>query len=202
MDSQTLPHIFEPFFTTKDKTSGSGLGLPTVYGIVKQSGGYITAESRPGEGSTFRVYLPGFQTAPEPFEEQQRITLAAEGTETILIAEDSDLVRQLTREMLEVRGYKVLEASNGSEALSVCQTHEGPIHVTLSDVVMPGMSGRELAEQASAIRPDMKVILMSGYTDEISKAGFLHPGLHFIEKPFTSNSLALKIREVLDFPKP
>jgi PAS domain S-box-containing protein len=201
MDSETLPHIFEPFFTTKEKNSGSGLGLPTVYGIVKQSGGYVTVSSRPGEGATFKVYLPGLLEIAEPLEDQHRITVAAEGNETILIAEDSDLVRQLTREMLEVRGYKVLEAPNGNEAVEICKTYSGPIHLTLSDVVMPGMTGRELAEQAVRIRPMMRVLLMSGYTDEISKAGFLHPGLHFIEKPFTSNSLALKIREVLDQPK-
>jgi len=198
MDSATLPHIFEPFFTTKDKTSGSGLGLPTVYGIVKQSGGYITASSRPGEGSTFKVYLPGLLKEPEPLDDHERVTLAPEGSETILVAEDSDLVRQLTREMLEVRGYKVLEASNGKEALEICKTYDGPIDLTLSDVVMPGMTGRELAERVKQLRPNIKILLMSGYTDEISKAGFLHPGLHFIEKPFTSNSLALKIREVLD----
>jgi len=201
MDSETLPHIFEPFFTTKEKTSGSGLGLPTVYGIVKQSGGYVTVSSHPGEGATFKVYLPGLLDPADPLEDQHRITVAAEGNETILIAEDSDLVRQLTREMLEVRGYKVLEAPNGSDAVEICKTYSGPIHLTLSDVVMPGMTGRELAEQAVQIRPSMRVLLMSGYTDEISKAGFLHPGLHFIEKPFTSNSLALKIREVLDQPK-
>src|SRR5262249_6518985 len=201
MDAEILPHIFEPFFTTKDKTSGSGLGLPTVYGIVKQSGGYVTVASRPGEGSTFRVYLPGLSKVAEPLDENERIILAAHGRETILVAEDSELVRQLTREILEVRGYRVLEASNGNEALNICKTYRGAIHLTLSDVVMPGITGRELAEQVVEIRPDMKVLLMSGYTDEISKAGFLHPGLHFIEKPFTSNSLALKIREVLDPPE-
>jgi len=198
MDKDTLPHIFEPFFTTKDKTSGSGLGLPTVYGIIKQSGGYITVASRPGEGATFKIYLPGFMKEAEPLDEHERVTVAPLGGETILLAEDSDLVRQLTREMLEVRGYKVLEACNGQDALAICNSFDGPIHMTLTDVVMPGMTGRELAEQAVKIRPDMKVLLMSGYTDEISKAGFLHPGLQFIEKPFTSNSLALKIREVLD----
>jgi CheY-like chemotaxis protein len=198
MDKDTLPHIFEPFFTTKDRTSGSGLGLPTVYGIIKQSGGYITVASRPNEGATFKIYLPGFMKEAEPLDDHERVTVAPMGVETILLAEDSDLVRQLTREMLEVRGYRVLEACNGQEALEICNSYDGPIHMTLTDVVMPGMTGRELAEQAVKIRPDMKVLLMSGYTDEISKAGFLHPGLHFIEKPFTSNSLALKIREVLD----
>jgi PAS domain S-box-containing protein len=201
MDAETLSHIFEPFFTTKDKTSGSGLGLPTVYGIVKQSGGYITASSRPDEGSTFRVYLPGLTQSAEPLEDNERVPAAPQGNETILVAEDSDLVRQLTREMLESRGYKVLEASNGPDALNICRTYSGAIHLTLSDVVMPGMTGRELAEQVAQIRPAMRVLLMSGYTDEISRAGFLRPGLHFIEKPFTSRSLALKIREVLDLPK-
>jgi CheY-like chemotaxis protein len=201
MDSEILPHIFEPFFTTKDKTSGSGLGLPTVYGIVKQSGGYVTVVSKPGQGSTFRVYLPGLLALAEPLEDSGRIMVAAHGGETILLAEDSELVRQLTREMLEVRGYHVLEASDGKDALNICKTYAGRIHLTLTDVVMPGMTGRELAEQVAEIRPETKVLLMSGYTDEISKAGFLYPGLHFIEKPFTSNALTTKIRELLDPPK-
>jgi PAS domain S-box-containing protein len=200
MDAETLSHVFEPFFTTKDKSKGTGLGLSTVYGIVRQSGGYISASSQPDRGTTFKVYLPGFQLPAEPIEPQQRE--APHGSETILIAEDADLVRQLTREILEVRGYHVIEACDGQEALHVCKTYQGTIHLTLTDVVMPRMNGRELAEEAVRLRPDMKVLLMSGYADQISKSGFLHPGLHFIEKPFTSNSLALKIREVLDNPNP
>jgi PAS domain S-box-containing protein len=196
MDAETLSHIFEPFFTTKDKSKGTGLGLSTVYGIVTQSGGYISASSQPDHGTTFKVFLPGFQAAAEPLETSQRE--APHGSETILIAEDADLIRQLTREILEVRGYNVIVASDGEEALQICKTYVGTIHLTLSDVVMPGMNGRELAEQVVRLRPDMKVLLMSGYADEITKSGFLHPGFHFIEKPFTSNSLAMKIREVLD----
>jgi two-component system cell cycle sensor histidine kinase/response regulator CckA len=200
MDQETLSHVFEPFFTTKDKSKGTGLGLSTVYGIVKQSGGYIAGTSEEGQGTSFRVYLPGLETPAEPLEPQTRE--APRGSETILVAEDADLIRQLTREILEVRGYNVIEAPDGEAALEICKTYMGTIHLTLSDVVMPRMNGRELAEQAVRLRPEMKVLLMSGYADEISKAGFLHPGLHFIEKPFTSNSLAMKVREVLDHLEP
>jgi len=173
------------------------LGLPTVYGIVRQSGGYITVSSEPGQGATFKVYLPGLLAAAEPLDGHERE--APRGTETILVAEDADLIRQLTREILEVRGYKVIDAANGEEALRLCKAHAGTIHLMLTDVVMPGMTGRELVEEAVRLRSDMKVLFMSGYADEASKSGFLHPGLHFIEKPFTSNALALKIREVLDY---
>src|SRR3989454_4439219 len=199
MDSETLSHIFEPFFTTKDKSKGTGLGLSMVYGIVTQSGGYISATSQPGQGTTFRVYLPGFEASAEPLETSQME--APHGSETILVAEDADLIRRLTREILEVRGYNVIEASDGEEALQICKSYVGTIHLTLSDVIMPGMNGRELAEQAVRLRPDMKVLLMSGYADEITRSGYIHPGFHFIEKPFTSNSLALKVREVLDHPE-
>jgi PAS domain S-box-containing protein len=196
MDAETLSHIFEPFFTTKDKSKGTGLGLSTAYGIVQQSGGYISAESEPGHGTTLTIYLRGVHKQPTPLESVERI--AARGSETILVAEDADLVRELTKEMLEVRGYHVIEAANGEEAVQICKSYSGRIHLALSDVVMPRMTGPEFAEQVARLRPDIKVLLMSGYTDNVSKAGFLQPGLHFIEKPFTSNALANKIREVLD----
>jgi two-component system cell cycle sensor histidine kinase/response regulator CckA len=195
MDSDTLSHMFEPFFTTKEQSKGTGLGLSTVYGIVKQSGGYISAESQPNHGSTLRVFLPGVDAPPDPLEGAERV--APRGSETILLAEDADLVRQLTRELLEVRGYHVIEAANGEEAIQICEKYQGTIHLALSDVVMPRMTGPELADKIVQVRPGIKVLLMSGYTDHISKAGFLRPGLHFIDKPFTSNSLAIKIREVL-----
>ena len=196
MDSETLSHIFEPFFTTKEKSKGTGLGLSSVYGIVKQSGGYITVSSHANKGSTFKVYLPGFDTMAEPLDPEEHE--ARHGTETILIAEDAEVVRKLALEILRARGYQVIEASNGEEALHICKTYTGTIHLALSDVVMPHMNGRELAEQVIRLRPEMKVLLMSGYAEEITRAGSLHPGLHFMEKPFTSNSLALKVREVLD----
>jgi two-component system, cell cycle sensor histidine kinase and response regulator CckA len=196
MDAETLSHIFEPFFTTKDKSKGTGLGLSTAYGIVQQSGGYISAESEPGRGTTLTIYLRGVHKQPAPLESAERI--APRGSETILVAEDADLVRELTKEMLEVRGYHVIEAANGEEAVQICKSYSARIHLALSDVVMPRMTGPEFAEQVARLRPDIKVLLMSGYTDNVSKAGFLYPGLHFIEKPFTSNALANKIREVLD----
>ena len=198
MDADTLSHIFEPFFTTKDQVGGTGLGLSTAYGIIQQSKGFISAASQPGEGTILKVYLPGLMVPADTLDAHERV--APRGCETVLVAEDADLVRQLTRELLEVHGYNVIEAANGEQALQICRTYAGTIHLTLSDVVMPGMTGRELAEQAVQVRPDMKVLLMSGYTDEISKSGFLRPGLHFVEKPFTSHSLALKIRDVLDHP--
>lgn len=198
MEAETLSHIFEPFFTTKDKSKGRGLGLSTVYGIIRQSGGHISASSEPERGTTFKVYLPAVERPADPLYTNQRE--APHGTETILLAEDAELVRQLTREILEVRGYKVIEACDGEEALQICKTYPDIIHLTLTDVVMPRKNGRELADEAVRLRPEMKVLLMSGYADQISKAGVLNSGLHFIEKPFTSNSLALKIREVLDGP--
>jgi two-component system cell cycle sensor histidine kinase/response regulator CckA len=196
MDSETLSHIFEPFFTTKGSAKGTGLGLSTVYGIVKQSGGYIRAVSARGQGSTFKVYLPGLDRAADPlYGENQE---APRGLETILLAEDSHVVRKLTRELLENRGYRVIEAVSGEEAITVCQNYSAKIDLLLSDVIMAHMNGHELAEQATKIRPELKVVLMSGYADEITRNQIARIGYKFIAKPFTSNGLGLKIREALD----
>jgi CheY-like chemotaxis protein len=195
MDPTTLSHVFEPFFTTKGETKGTGLGLSTVYGIVKQSGGYILAESTERVGSTFQVYLPGMDRAAEPLHED--FTKAPHGTETILLAEDSRMVRELTRELLEARGYHIIEASSGEEALEICKSHPDDISLILSDIIMNKMTGRELAEQATQLRPGIKVVLMSGYADEITRDNIVKTGFQFIAKPFTGNALATKIRETL-----
>jgi signal transduction histidine kinase/CheY-like chemotaxis protein len=192
-----LRHVFEPFFTTKNAKGGTGLGLSTVYGIVKQSGGYIRAISDPGEGATFMVYLPGVRKAStlvtrESQEDDYR------GMETILVAEDAPVVRQLTRELLENRGYSVVEASSGEEALSLCASYDGKIDLMLSDVIMPGMNGHALALEASRLRPDMKVLLMSGYADEITRSQIAKTGYPFLAKPFTSTGLSAKVRHTLD----
>jgi two-component system cell cycle sensor histidine kinase/response regulator CckA len=196
MKPETLTHIFEPFFTTKGAAKGTGLGLSTVYGIVKQSGGYIRAVSTLGQGSTFTVYLPGVDRDPDPlYNENQQ---APRGLESILLAEDSHVVRKLTRELLENRGYRVIEAASGEEAIHICRTYTGTIDLLLSDVIMAHMNGHELAEQATRIRPGLKVLLMSGYADEITRNHIAKTGFKFIAKPFTSNGLGLKVREALD----
>jgi CheY-like chemotaxis protein len=199
MDAETQAHIFEPFFTTKPKDKGTGLGLATVYGIVKQSGGHIWVYSELGIGTTFKVYLPRVEAkgaaAPLPprFEEQAAVT------ETILLVEDEEHLRALAREFLEQRGYRVLEARNGAEALEVAGCHLGPIHMLVTDIVMPGMRGRELAEKLSASRPQMRVLFVSGYTDgSMVENGELGPGSAFLEKPFSSDALARKVRQVLN----
>ncbi|HXV44800.1 MAG TPA: ATP-binding protein, partial [Anaerolineae bacterium] len=198
MDPEILSHIFEPFFTTKEKQKGTGLGLATVYGIVTQSGGYIDVSSKVGAGTTFKVYLPQVDQQVELSKPEQS-TEAPHGQETILLVEDEDLVRDLTRTVLLEHGYRVLEASGGSQALSISEQYQNPIDLLATDVVMPHMSGRELAERLLLLRPDIKILYMSGYTDDIIvHHGLADPSITFLQKPFTPAELAHKVREVLD----
>lgn len=198
MDAETQERIFEPFFTTKGVGKGTGLGLSTVYGIVKQSGGNIWVYSEQGRGTTFKVYFPAIEVDPAETIEEVRQTETPPGNETVLLVEDEEMVRSMTREILEERGYVVLEAKHGKDALRVSEQYVGPIHLMLSDVVMPQMSGRELAEQLSPIRSEMKVLYMSGYTDDaIIHHGVLDHGVEFIEKPFSADALARKVHDVL-----
>jgi two-component system cell cycle sensor histidine kinase/response regulator CckA len=199
MDDATQQRIFDPFFTTKEVGKGTGLGLSTVYGIVKQSGGNVWVYSEVGRGTTFKIYLPRTDKVVEPLEVSGGHDDAPAGTETVLLVEDEEIVRDMTHEILRMSGYHVLESSRGSEALAVCERHRGPIHLMLTDVVMPQMSGRELAERLIPLRPEMRVLYMSGYTDDaIVHHGVLDEGMAFIEKPFTPNALARKVRESLD----
>src|SRR5437879_1802067 len=201
MDAETQARIFEPFFTTKEPGKGTGLGLSTVYGIVKQSEGYVWVYSEVGRGTTFKVYLPMVEGAVETVEPGVTPTRTVRGSETILLVEDDHAVRVLARSVLQAHGYSVLEASQGKEALLLSGQHEGPIHLMVTDTVMPGMSGRDLSECLKPSRPNMKVIFMSGYTDKaIIHHGELAPGTAFLQKPFTPDALALKVRGVLDSP--
>lgn len=197
MDEATLVRIFEPFFTTKGPERGTGLGLATVYGIVTQSGGWVDVSSELGIGTTFKVYLP--RTEDETVKKPAPSSMTtSRGSETVLLVEDEAGVRLLAKLIMERSGYKVLEARNGGEALLLCRQFVGTIHVMLSDVVMPNMSGWQLAKQLATERPDMKVLYMSGYTDdEIFRRGLVDPDTPFLQKPFTSLSLVSKIREVL-----
>jgi len=200
MDAETQKHIFEPFFTTKEKGKGTGLGLATVYGIVKQSEGYIWVDSAPGAGTTVRVYLPWVEAepVPEPKPPVAPEQMPARGTETVLLVEDEDMVRRMTREVLEGAGYRVLEASSGFEALRVSAGHGGRLDLLLTDVVMPGMSGRELAERLAPVRPGMKVLYMSGHTDDaIFHHGVTQAGTGFLQKPFTPDALERRVRDLL-----
>lgn len=197
MTPEVKRRIFEPFFTTKEKGKGTGLGLSTVYGIVKQSGGYIYVYSEPGMGATFKIYLPRVDEALE--EEQTTPKEMPRGGETVLVVEDEPDVRTLIVQILRKQGYKVIEAASGSEAFEACAKYEGKINLLLTDVVMPGMSGRELAERLSLWQPDMKVLYMSGYTDDaMIRYGVLEAGVNFMQKPFSMEALSQKVRQVLD----
>jgi len=201
MDKATVARIFEPFFTTKGE-QGTGLGLATVYGIVKQSGGHITVYSEPGHGTVFKVYLPRDReqdpTASSRANAQPRCSKSG-GTETVLLVEDEDAVRALARAVLQHHGYNVLEARRGEEALRISEQYVDRIHLLATDVVMPNMSGRQLAEHLAVTRPEMKVLYMSGYMDDaIVRHGLLSASTSFLQKPFTPSGLSAKVRQVLD----
>jgi PAS domain S-box-containing protein len=200
MDKETQAHLFEPFFTTKEMGKGTGLGLATIYGIVKQSDGHIWVYSEAGQGTTFKIFLPRLAETVVVVEPPSAKTVEVQhGHETILLVEDAEMVRVLIQNVLSDQGYKVLATSNGAEALRVCREHSDPIHLLLTDVVMPGMSGRELAAQIALLRPETKILYMSGYTDEaIVHHGLLKPGIALLQKPFSTIELAHKLREMLD----
>ncbi len=201
MDSETQSHIFEPFFTTKGP-KGTGLGLSTVYGIIKQSGGYIWVYSEVGRGTTFKIYLPRVPSMGEPATNAAapvQFQRVEPGTETILLVEDEANLRYLARQYLEKQGYKVIEAADGAVAMQIAVAHEAVIHLLLTDVIMPGMNGRELAQRISEIRPNVKVLYMSGYTENvIGHNGTLDAGIRLLQKPFNLRDLKSKVREVLD----
>jgi len=199
MDEATRARIFEPFFTTKGPDRGTGLGLSTVYGIVKQSGGHIAVYSEPGRGTCFKIYLPSAQTPTAASGQAASSGPALQGSETVLLVEDEAAVRALARTALKQRGYRVLEADNGAAALHVAEEFAEPIHLLATDVVMPHMSGRELAERLVPLRPNMKVLFLSGYMDDaIVRHGLLESTAAFLHKPYTPQGLAAKVREVLD----
>jgi len=199
MDKQTLSHIFEPFFTTKPRGKGTGLGLSTAYGVVQQSGGNIWAYSEPGMGATFKIYLPCIEEYSAVAEPAALTIESLGGEETILLTEDEEAVRKLARKVLEDYGYRIIEAENATDALEMYRQHRGTIHLLVTDVVMPGLSGTELARRICDMDPLIKVLYMSGYTDDaIVHHGVLDAEFPFLQKPFTPDALAHKVREVLD----
>jgi two-component system cell cycle sensor histidine kinase/response regulator CckA len=201
MDQTTRSHIFEPFFTTKEQGKGTGLGLATAYGIIQQSGGFVDVYSEVGHGTTFKIYLPQVDEAASPVTESETIQDLVTGTEVILLVEDEEMVRELALRVLQDLGYKVLEAGSGEGALHLAEVHRGPIHLLVTDIVMPGMSGDQLAERLVRARPDTKVLYVSGYTSDTVVRRWTQEGkTAFLQKPYDSTSLTKKVREVLDAP--
>lgn len=198
MDATTRSRIFEPFFTTKPRGRGTGLGLSIVYGIISQAGGYIDVDSAPGQGAVFRIFLPRVEphvSVPKP----SAAAKLPQNSETVLLVEDEEEVCSAVDESLQMRGYSVLRARHGREALMICRRHEGPIHLLLTDVVMPQMTGPELAQRISLLRPEIKVLYVSGYTsDALAQHNIIAPGTAFLQKPFTPEALARQVRAVLD----
>lgn len=203
MDAETQKHIFEPFFTTKAQGKGTGLGLATVYGIVKQSGGFIWVYSEPGQGTTFKIYLPAVNQAAVADDKLLAPAAAPRGSETILIAEDSDALREMDHHYLSSLGYTILEARDGNHALQVADAHPGDISLLVTDMVMPGLGGRGLARRLAALRPGIKTLFMSGYTEEMTmRQRDGEPDLPFLQKPFRPVDLARSVRQVLDTAGP
>jgi CheY-like chemotaxis protein len=199
MDAATLAHIFEPFFTTKAPDKGTGLGMSTVYGIVQQSNGRVWVASEPGKGTTFKIYLPRLEVPTLGADPLTLHRVLPRGSETVLVVEDDEMVRKLTCDLLGMQGYNVLVASHASEALQICETCADAIHMVLTDVVMPQISGPELINRLAPLRPGLRVLYMSGYIDNaVVRHGLLHARAPFLQKPFTLHTLAHKVREVLD----
>src|SRR5581483_11943887 len=202
MDKETSARIFEPFFTTKEVGKGTGLGLAMVYGIIKQSGGNVWVYSEPGHGTTFKVYLPRVTQEQKPVESLPQRLPPPSGSETILVVEDENAVRGLVRSILTRKGYTVLDTGDVDEALRLCEQHSGNIALLITDVIMPKMSGPQVAERALKLRPGLRILYTSGYTDNaLGHHGVFQPGVTLFEKPFTPDALVRKVREVLDAPE-
>jgi two-component system cell cycle sensor histidine kinase/response regulator CckA len=198
MDGETQAHLFEPFFTTKEIGKGTGLGLATVYGIVRQNSGFINVYSEPGQGTTFRIYLPRHAAEAVQPTADQTMMAKADGNETILLVEDEPMILDITRTMLEQHGYKVLAAETPAKAIRLAREHADEIHLLMTDVVMPEMNGRDLARNLLSLYPKLKRLFMSGYTaNVIAHHGVLDKGVHFIQKPFSLDDVGKKVKEAL-----